>query len=454
MGMARHEGAATVWGRTIPAAQSTKYGIVRLPGWTGPTYLSEHGADRSLPGVPSSMTARELVKAKHVECVFWGCGPYNHVRGGAHRHAAFVHDEGKSFQGHAEHPETADHLHSKAALLEWVRSAYPDDVVDVDLDTKNIAIAVEGGTPRMQRPDAWIKLSSGAQIAIEFQHSAGDFDRVREKTSRYEQQGITVWWIFSGRSPATCRNVQPAKFRTKYGELTADLTPAQIRLVGQATQFFWFDVEHRRLATPMVPTRRWFRPLPEEEWLHKTRTRRAYWGPPLKGYSRWARMYEHDLGQCQVDLATGRLVTPGTQVWERESERAVAEIATLRRAAHQRYLDAFVESEDDGLPLSSGSMDDDSSSIASQPETAARDDESSASKTTSSPSDRSGQVPSSPPEAEPVQPSRDAQAHDAEQGAELPEVAADPRVTPEDPAPPAPSGRRRWWQRAWRWFVS
>lgn len=456
MGMAKHEGATTAWGRTIPAATATRYGIVRLPGWTGPTYLSERGADRRLPGVPSSMTARELVKARHVECMFWGCGPYNHVRGGAHRHATFVHDEGKSFHGHAEHPETADHLHSKAALLEWVRSAYPDDVVDFDLDTKNIAISVEGGTSRAQRPDAWVKLSSGAQIAIEFQHSAGDFDRVQEKTSRYEQQGITVWWVFSGRSPDTCRNVLPAPVRTKFGDLTADLTPAQISLAGQATPFFWFDVERRRIATPMVPTRRWFRRLSEEVWLqeHEMRTITAYWGPPLEGYSRWARMYEHDLAQCQVDLVTGRLVTPGTQVWARDSKRAVTEIATLRRAAHQRYFDACVESEDDGLPLSSGPMDDDSSSIATQPETAVQDDELSVSTTTPSPSDSSGQVPASPPEVEPVQTSGDTRAREAAQRDELSELAGNPRSVPRDPAPPVPSERRSWWQRAWQWFSS
>ncbi|ASK66146.1 hypothetical protein CFK39_10350 [Brachybacterium avium] len=397
------------------------------------------------------------MKAGYVECVFEGCGPYNHVRGGANQHATFVHDEGKSFQGHAERPETADHLHSKAALLAWARSAYPDDVVHFDLDTANIAMLAEGGKPREQRPDAWIALSSGAQIAIEFQHSVGDFERVREKTRRYEQQGITVWWVFSGRSPATCRNVQHAKFSTKYGELTADLSPAQVTLVGQAARFFWFDVERRRIATPMVPTRRSFRRLPEEEWSQETQepiTTRTYWGPPLKGYSRWARMYEHDLEQCRVDLKTGRLVTPGTQVWDRDLERAEDEIATLRQAAHQRYLDSCVESEAEELSVSSGWMNGGPSAISSQSESAVRDDDLSAPAAPSPSPDSSAPVPTGPGEEATDPIAGNARAHDAEQGAEWGDPPASRRAVSGDPVPPPHDDRPSWWRRAWQWLVS
>lgn len=462
MGTTRHKGTATVWGKTIPAKNSTRYGIVRLPRWTGPTQIPEHGADCRLPDVPSQLTARELVNEGLVECVFWGCGPYNHVRGGEKRHATFVHGEGKSLSRHSKHPETTDHLQSKAALLAWIRSTYPDDVVDFDLDTKNIAVLAEGGVSKGQRPDAWIELASGAEIAIEFQHSAGDFDRVREKTRRYEQQGITVWWVFSGRSPATCVNVKHAKYRHKYGDLTADLSPSQLTLAGEGTQFLWFDVERRRMATPMVPTKRPFRAFSEEHWSHGERvTTRAYWGPPRKGYSKWARMYEHQLAQCSVDLASGQLVTPGTQVWKRESGRADNEIAALRQEAHQRFLDSCTERENVVLSLPSKLTDEDSLTGTS-PTTVVTQHEDL--PTAVAPSDsatlRSAEptVPS-PDVNDPVVMDLDrtaggSRAQRVGRETDVADSAESPRAASGESSPPSPPEVRSWFRRGWQWLRS
>lgn len=340
MGSQRHRDDLILWGKPINVSDANSYGIVRLPTWTGPAHLPSDGADRPLPGVPSDRTARDLTKADLVDCVYPGCGPYSHVAGTEKRRAGFVHHSGKSTRDHAGGDESLDHLNSKTALLSWILSVYGDEIIDHDLDSKNIKkeASADIGVVGQVRPDAWVKFKNGQQIAIEFQHSVGDPKRVVDKTKAYLQSDITPWWVFSGRSSETCVNVRPAKFTSHYGNLVADLSAPQKALTDAGVLFFWFDYESARLATPVVYSQVSFRAGAGELWGRQAlRTRKRYVRSPRRYLNSWARIFDHSLEECAVDVSTGALVTPGTRAITRDAQRIAAEIQELRAQARERF---------------------------------------------------------------------------------------------------------------------
>lgn len=352
MSSSKHTGKAIAWGTVIPASASSRNAIVRLPHWTGPAVLPEDGKYKPLPGVPSTLSALELVRDEQaVYCTFPGCGPFVTIAQGSKR-AAFRHPQGRTLGEHDDDPETLDHSESKSILLAWILRTYAVD--RFDHDTTNLALADSNGARVQVRPDAYVELADGARIAIEYQYSAGSGRRIREKTELYEQSGITVWWIFSGHSPHT---LQPRPTFTypdgSRGYPETNLTTTQLEMLQAGIPFLWFDRVHQTIATPAGRTARLITTRQEELWPRqdaadgtrrkgRPRTTKKYWGPLIKNFSTRACLVPSSLSECDIDTTTGTLITGGMQMWARGEARAALEVEQLRDEARARHRAAVL----------------------------------------------------------------------------------------------------------------
>lgn len=332
-----HTGSTVVWGTRIPAKDSNQYGILKLSGRTRPIKLGVDGADDQLPGINDQRTARQLAKQGFVRCVFPGCGPYQTTvhRKGDHRDG-FKHADGAADRHKGSGPETLDHLNSKAAILDWILSECADQVSYFDDDTENIKATV-GATQTFIRPDAYVELHSGTKIAVEFQHSSGDPQRILDKTSAYRRLGIKVWWIFSGRNPLTCKNAKAVQGPSNL--YSADLNPAQAHLVKEHILFFWYDHERDQIATPTIISRFFIRPNSEKElWTEKKpATQECYWRFPFPRYRRPVLFWPEPLSECKIEVETGDLLTKMVRKQRADATRANGEAEQLRKTAERRY---------------------------------------------------------------------------------------------------------------------
>lgn len=346
MSSSKHTGTTIAWGTVIPASASSRNAIVRLPHWTGPAVLPEDGKFKPLPGVPSTLSALDLVqKEQAVYCTFPGCGPFVTIAQGSKR-AAFRHPRGMTLGDHDNEPETLDHSESKSILLAWILRTCAVD--RFDHDTSNLVLADSNGVSVQARPDAYIELADGARIAIEYQYSAGSGRQIREKTELYEQAGITVWWIFSGRSPYTLQMRPPVTLSNgRRGFPETDLTTTQLEMLQAGIPFVWFDREHQTIATPAGCTARLITTYQDELWPRedatdgtrqkgRPQTKKKYWGPLIKDFSTRACLIPSTLSECGIDTATGTLITGGTQMCDRGEAQAALEIGQLREEARAR----------------------------------------------------------------------------------------------------------------------
>lgn len=332
-----HTGSTVVWGTRIPAKDSNQYGILKLSGRSRPIKLGQDGADDQLPGINDQRTARQLAKQGFVHCVFPGCGPYQTTvhRKGNHRDG-FKHADGAADRHKGSGPETLDHLNSKAAILDWILRDCAGQVSYFDDDTENIKATV-GATQTFIRPDAYVELHSGTKIAVEFQHSPGDPQRILDKTSAYRRLGIKAWWIFSGRSPLTCKNAKAVRGSSNL--YRADMNTAQINLVREGIQFFWYDHERNLIATPTIRSRVFIEPKTAKElWEEKSpTTQERYWRFPFPRYKRPVLFWPEPLNECNVDVETGDLLTKMVQRHRADAMRAGVEELQLRKIAEGRY---------------------------------------------------------------------------------------------------------------------
>lgn len=332
-----HSGSTVVWGTRIPSKDSNQYGILKLSGRTRPIKLGKDGADDQLPGINDQRTARQLAKQGLVHCVFPGCGPYQTTvhRKGNHRDG-FKHADGAADRHKGSGPETLDHLNSKAAILEWILSECADQVSYSDDDTENIKATI-GATQTFIRPDAYAELHSGTKIAVEFQHSPGDPQRILEKTSAYRRLGIKVWWIFSGRNPLTCKNAKTV--RGSNNLYRADMNSAQINLVREGIQFFWYDHERNLIATPTIRSRVFIEPETTKElWEEESpTTRERYWRFPFPRYKRPVLFWPEPLHECNIEVEAGDLLTKMVRKHRADAKLAHGEELQLRKSAERRY---------------------------------------------------------------------------------------------------------------------
>lgn len=332
-----HTESTVVWGTRVPAKDSNQYGILKLNSRTRPIKLGDDGADDQLPGINDQRTARQLAKQGFVYCVFPGCGPYQTTvhRKGRHRDG-FKHADGAADRHRGSAPETLDHLNSKTAILHWMLNECAGQVSYFDDDTENIKATV-GAAQTFIRPDAYVELHSGAKIAVEFQHSPGDPQRILDKTSAYRRLGIKVWWIFSGRNPLTCKNAEAV--RGSNNLFRADMNSAQIHLVKDRIQFFWYDYERNLIATPTIHSRIFIGPKTAKElWEEKTpTTRERYWRFPFPRYKRPVMFWPETLNECNIEVETGNLLTKMVRKHRADAERAHEEEMQLRKVAEARY---------------------------------------------------------------------------------------------------------------------
>lgn len=336
MAQKAHTGSTTLWGTRIPATDSCQYGILDIDGRSRPVRLGTDAANQPFPGINDSRSARQLTTRGHVKCVFPGCGPYKTTVHRVERRDGFQHAPGQSEQHGKSGSETLDHLNSKSAILDWILVTYAEHVAHHVLDTKNIQASI-GGQDVSIRPDAYVELHTGKKIAVEFQHSAGDPDRILEKHAAYERLGITTWWVFSGRSPFTCQNAEQLRFARNWYQ--ANMNSAQEHLVSAGIPFFWYDNERRLIATPTVSTRVRITPDDSREvWDSKSPTTKyRYRRYPFPKFRNPVLFHPEPLVKCEVDVSTGDLITPTIKHHRIAESQANREVATLRQFAERRH---------------------------------------------------------------------------------------------------------------------
>lgn len=301
--------------------------------------MSRNGADQSFPNIPDDRKARELVDEDRVACVFPDCGPFSHVRNNkSHGHDSFVHRDGHNCAGDTA-PETFDHVASKAALLDWIRRKMGDQIAMFDSDETNLVAELDGQQVQV-RPDAYVRFRNGRAIAVEFQHSPGDFKRIREKNKVYASLGVTPWWIFTVYSPHTMVGLRERDFPLSLGTKTVDLNTAQQYLAKDRIPFFWFDRRHGLLVTPLIRRRVWFDAKEDELWPDgkmRQKTANSYTRLPHDDEHFGIILHIQHLDSCQINPNTADLVSKGVTLRNQARHKCVEEINASRSHARIRY---------------------------------------------------------------------------------------------------------------------
>lgn len=332
------------WGNRHPTSleEPNSYGTVLQNGRRVLIRLSPDGGDSIIPELsPCDATAKELANQGKIDCPVANCGPYAttvHNSIVTDRRDHFRHPQGKQCSGQTN-PESNEHAYAKTLLLHWATSHLGKRLAASDLDTRNITITDDTGTTSL-RPDAWLKLTNGTEVAIEYQRSPADPQRVLEKTRFYHRNDITVWWVFSHRK-ATCRVTEhgtpdtPDTDSSLHYHVRAEFTPAQTALAQAGIMFFWFDPTNATLATPATCAAVPFYLFPDAtgKERRRTETEHRYFRGPGPALHQLGFLYESPLEDCSIDVDTGALLSPAHQLVLRDAPKFRDEITSTRTKA-------------------------------------------------------------------------------------------------------------------------
>lgn len=262
---------------------------------------------------------------------------------------SFVHHKSSREGSHPTSPETLDHLESKTSMLRWILDNYSEHIEDHDLDTRNIAYP-EKEDSRQLRPDCWIKLTNGIQISIEYQHSAGNYRRIEEKNRIYRDKKIEPWWIFSTETKETFQVRKRNLYRSRYGFSTIDLSTTQKFLARKGIRFYWFDRSSRRIGVPVIYRKVPVTPKNDEHWeAGKPVTEKMYGGHPDKSFYDFAFASGHPLGECWIDLESGKLLTPTHDRIATDREKLLIEMEQQRSLARANQWKIIEEQKNEQL---------------------------------------------------------------------------------------------------------
>ncbi|RUQ23498.1 competence protein CoiA family protein [Kocuria sp. HSID16901] len=345
--MPHSETASQSWGDLQLAGleEPSSYGVARHKGQQILINLDPSGGNSPIPELaPSEATAKELAQQGAINCPVADCGPYGttvHYSVDTDRRDHFRHPKGAECLGRTN-PESNEHALAKVKLLNWATTHLGPELAASDLDTRNITFTNESGTVSV-RPDAWIKLTNGTEIAIEYQHSAAEPQRVREKTAIYRKNNINVWWVFSPRH-ITCKVVRrykttgPTTTSSLRYRVSAKFTPGQAVLAKEGIMFFWFDPVSSILATPVAYNRVPFALFPEstDSDRQPTETHKKYFRGPQKGLDKYGLLRESSLQSCSIDRETGNLLSPAHHLVIRHRPKIREEITRRRQQAAEQ----------------------------------------------------------------------------------------------------------------------
>lgn len=349
--------ASTRWGDLHPAGleEPSSYGITEHKGRQILIHLDAAGGNSPVPELaPSKVTAKELAQRGAIKCPVKDCGPYGttvHYSVATDRRDHFRHPNGAECLGRTN-PESNEHALAKAMLLDWATTHLGDDLAASDLDTRNITLTNDSGTVSV-RPDAWIKLTNGTEIAIEYQHSEPTVHRVREKTSIYRQNKISVWWVFSPRRE-TCKVTRrfnatgPASTSSLRYRARATFISVQTALAKEGIMFFWFDPATSILATPAADNHVPFDLFPGTTGpaQQRIKTQRKYFRGPQDGLHKYGLLRESTLHACSIDRQTGALLSPAHRMVLRDQPKIREEIARRRQEAVEQKARERAEAQE------------------------------------------------------------------------------------------------------------
>ncbi|BDO40833.1 competence protein CoiA family protein [Cellulomonas sp. NTE-D12] len=121
---------------------------------------------------------------EHLACVVPGCTVPLTAAHRSRKRDGFVHRGPVDPATH--NPESVLHQQGKAAILAWVRQAYPDVVIDPEVN-------LEGG---QRRPDVLAVSEKGNRIAFEVQYSGLSVELWQSRHDWYMAHDITDVWLF------------------------------------------------------------------------------------------------------------------------------------------------------------------------------------------------------------------------------------------------------------------
>lgn len=121
---------------------------------------------------------------EHLACVVPGCTVPLTAAHRSTKRDGFVHRGPVDPSTH--NPESILHQQGKAAIVAWVRQAYPDVVIDPEVNLK-------GG---QRRPDVLAVSQKGNRIAFEVQYSGLSVELWRSRHDWYMAHDITDVWLF------------------------------------------------------------------------------------------------------------------------------------------------------------------------------------------------------------------------------------------------------------------
>ncbi|MFD7861606.1 hypothetical protein [Streptomyces sp. NPDC059783] len=281
------------------------------------------------PGV----TWRGYVAQGMLLCPEPDCGlPFGRVvAGGARRHH-FAHRPGEGEHDDGTGPETLWHLSAKDVLCRWA-AAHPDLAGwTLHLDDAPITLP-----DVWRRPDVLAVSPDGVKVAFEVQYSPLTGTDWKARHDFYATAGVVDIWLFAHHGPqwrpATPRQRRRAELvrRDPDWAATVQLSGMHQTMLRHGVVPLWLDPTTQTIGT--ATTRAHSANTSPSE--HRGEDA-AYTLPPYRAFPA-CHVAADPLEQCDVDLASGELLTPARRVHREERDRLQADArAAQERAARAR----------------------------------------------------------------------------------------------------------------------
>lgn len=313
------------WGRPLLKEPSSALG--RLLDEKIDFVLARDGATKPVPGSADMRPVVTRASNGEIHCPVPGCGPYRGVVQLSSRH----HFRHFPWEGPGPRPghdsESREHAEAKGLLAHWAREQLGLLVEEWSLDERVFHTRHFGKI----KPDLYLRLTSGVQLAFEYQASPGTDAEFTRRVSAYRELGIVCWWLFSP-NPKTCRVDRSGNSTT----VKVELTGPQKAVVAAGGHLAWFNPWEQRLGMPLAYGRVRITRQPGEAWDERApRTVGLYCQPLTRGWNT-ARIIGEDLENARIDPATGHIITAADRRLRSAQAASRIEVQRLREHARTR----------------------------------------------------------------------------------------------------------------------
>lgn len=171
---------------------------------------------------------------EHLRCMFDDCpAPALRAVSRANRRDGFSHGGGAGKHS----PESLNHRQGKAVVAQWLRTKYPDALVQEELATD---------TQRSNVADVMLHLPNGRRVAFEIQYASLSVEEWRSRHESYVRQGIIDIWLWGHT------RIRKSRGASADGPYKLDEVQDEVRKVGLRVTFL-----NPETAQVAVATSRW-----------------------------------------------------------------------------------------------------------------------------------------------------------------------------------------------------